>query len=214
MSGPVSSGFTSAVALIILSSQVKDLFGITASGNTFIEMWQSIFEDIDNIRAGDTIMGVVCIIVLLLMRVSISLSFAFFRRIIPIRIYFQMIPNIKVGPTEDDMKTTCHKVVNKTLWLIGTARNAIIVIVCGGIGAAFYENGKDYVKMIGDIPPGLPSFQAPPFSVPEIRNETSGEIIQEAESFGDMLSNMGSGLIVIPLIALLENIAICKAFGE
>jgi solute carrier family 26 (sodium-independent sulfate anion transporter), member 11 len=28
VSGPVSSGFTSAVALIILSSQVKDIFGI------------------------------------------------------------------------------------------------------------------------------------------------------------------------------------------
>lgn len=72
VSGPVSSGFTSAVSLIIFSSQVKDIFGITASGNTFVEMWSSIFKDIHNIRVGDTVMGVICIIVLLLMRVSKS----------------------------------------------------------------------------------------------------------------------------------------------
>jgi hypothetical protein len=29
-----------------------------------------------------------------------------------------------------------------------------------------------------------------------------------------MLSNIGSGLIVLPLITLLENISVCKAFGK
>jgi len=72
VSGPVSSGFTSAVALIILSSQVKDVFGITASGNTFLEMWTSIIKNINGIRISDTILGFACIIVLLMMRVSIA----------------------------------------------------------------------------------------------------------------------------------------------
>lgn len=70
VSGPVSSGFTSAVALIILSSQIKDLFGITASGNTFIEMWTSIIKNISGIRLSDTILGCVCIVILLCMRVG------------------------------------------------------------------------------------------------------------------------------------------------
>lgn len=70
VSGPVGSGFTSAVSLIILTSQVKDLFGINAKGNTFVEIWASIFKDIKNIRVGDTVMGCSCIVVLLLMRVS------------------------------------------------------------------------------------------------------------------------------------------------
>jgi solute carrier family 26 (sodium-independent sulfate anion transporter), member 11 len=68
--------------------------------------------------------------------------------------------------------------------------------------------------MIGDIPQGLPPVMLPPFSIPEIRNETTGEIIQAGESFSDMVSSLGSGLIVVPLIALLENIAICKAFAN
>lgn len=192
VSGPVSSGFTSAVALIILSSQVKDIFGIKATGNTFVEMWSSIFKDIHNIRVGDTVMGFVCIVVLLMMR---------------------MLVNVQFGPKEDAFKSTWHKVVNKILWLIGTARNAILVIVCGGIGAAYFHSGnEDAFKLIGYIPPGMPEFQLPPFSIPEVVQ--NGTVIQQGETFGEMISNMGSGLIVIPLIALLENIAICKAFAN
>lgn len=72
VSGPVSSGFTSAVALIILSSQVKDLFGIKGGGNTFIEMWTKIFENIGEFRMTDSILGFICIVVILLMRVSLA----------------------------------------------------------------------------------------------------------------------------------------------
>lgn len=100
------------------------------------------------------------------------------------------------------------------MWLVGTARNAIIVIAGGALAAYFYENGHDMFKMIGDIPQGLPPVKLPPFSIAEIRNETTGEIIKAGESFGEMISSLGSGLIVVPLIALLENIAICKAFSN
>uniref|UniRef100_A0A182SMY9 STAS domain-containing protein n=1 Tax=Anopheles maculatus TaxID=74869 RepID=A0A182SMY9_9DIPT len=192
VSGPVSSGFTSAVSLIILSSQVKDLLGIVAKGNTFIEQWSSIIDDIHNTQVGDALMGFICIVVLLLMR---------------------LLPRIKVGPPDACDQSVVQRIINKSLWLVGTARNAIIVVVCGGIGAAFYENGKQPFRMIGDVPSGLPSVQAPPFSVPEIK-DANGTIIQEYESFGDMLQGLGSMLIVIPLIALLENIAICKAFAN
>lgn len=74
VSGPVSSGFTSAVALIILSSQVKDIFGIKASGTTFVQMWSSIIDNIGGIRVWDTMLGFACIVILLLMRVSFPIS--------------------------------------------------------------------------------------------------------------------------------------------
>lgn len=70
VSGPVSSGFTSAAALIIVTSQVKDLFGIQASGNTFVDTWRSIFHDIANIRMWDTVLGIACIVILLMLRVT------------------------------------------------------------------------------------------------------------------------------------------------
>lgn len=70
VSGPVASGFTSAVALIIVTSQVKDILGITAKGSTFVQLWTGIFEDIGNTRMWDTILGLSCILLLLVMRVS------------------------------------------------------------------------------------------------------------------------------------------------
>lgn len=70
VSGPVSSGFTSAVSLIIVTSQVKDIFGVAAKGSTFVQIWKTIFEDIHNIKAWDTALGITCIAVLLIMRVS------------------------------------------------------------------------------------------------------------------------------------------------
>lgn len=69
VSGPVSSGFTSAVALIIVTSQVKDILGISANGSTFVQIWRSIFSNIGNINAWDTALGVTCIAILLIMRV-------------------------------------------------------------------------------------------------------------------------------------------------
>lgn len=192
VSGPVSSGFTSSAALIILTSQVKDIFGIKASGSTFIDTWISIGNDIHNARIGDTCLGFVCVVVLLFMR---------------------MLTSVTIGPRDDDMKRGWQVMVNKFLWLIGTARNAILVVVAGGIAAAFYNSGQDHFRLIGDIQPGLPSFQPPPFSIEGEFNSTTGEVIQAEQSFMDMVGYINSGLIVIPLIALLENIAICKAFG-
>lgn len=110
--------------------------------------------------------------------------------------------------------TKCEFFISKLLWLVGTARNAIMVVITGAIAAACYQYDKNYFKLIGDIPPGVPPFQSPPFSIPDVRNETTGEIITKGETFTEMVTHMGSGLIVIPLMALLENIAVCKAFGK
>lgn len=123
------------------------------------------------------------------------------------------MPNIKIGPKQDDEKKFFHKIFNKTIWLIGTARNAIIVIFAGLLSAYFYNKGEDMFKIIGEIPAGLPAFRLPPFQITEIKNSTEGLIVVE-KGFTDLISEMGSALIVIPLIALLENIAICKAFAN
>lgn len=184
VSGPVSSGFTSAVALIICTSQVKDILAISAKGTTFVQVWSSIFENIQDTQAWDTSLGLVCIAVLLIMRT---------------------LGTIKIGPSQDELKSKTHHLFNKFLWFVSTARNAILVVVCGVLGYVFEQSGGEApFKLIGAIPPGLPSFQMPPFNM---QPDTD-------ESFGDMVASMGSGLIVVPLIALMENIAICKAFGN
>ncbi|KDR24302.1 Sodium-independent sulfate anion transporter, partial [Zootermopsis nevadensis] len=184
ISGPVSSGFTSAAALIIVTSQVKDVLGINASGNTFIENWISLFNAMKDTRTWDTVLGVACIVILFLMR---------------------LLTMVKVGPKDETQLTSTHRVINKSLWLIGTSRNAILVVICGFIGYHF-EN-TDAIKLTGNITKGLPEVKLPPF---EFYDSTSNNTV----SFVDMCSTLGTGIIILPLVALLENIAICKAFSN
>lgn len=180
VSGPVSSGFTSAVALIICTSQVKDVLAIQAKGATFVQVWIKIFENITETRPWDTALGVTCIAVLLIQKT---------------------LGTIRIGPADDQLRTRGQRAFNKTLWFVSTARNAILVIVCGAVGYAFETSGGAPFQLIGAIPPGMPTVQVPAFSTAE-------------QSFGELLGSMGSGLVVIPLIALMENIAICKAFAN
>lgn len=73
VSGPVSSGFTSAVALMIATSQIKDLFAISVTGTTFLQQWISIFSNLHAAALWDPVLGFSCIALLLMMRVSFSL---------------------------------------------------------------------------------------------------------------------------------------------
>lgn len=70
ISGPVNSGFTSAVAILIVASQIKDLIGVKAAGTTLSDMIISLSKDLCNFRLGDTTLGFICIVVILLLRVS------------------------------------------------------------------------------------------------------------------------------------------------
>lgn len=57
----------------------------------------------------------------------------------------------------------------------------------------------------GKIESGLPSFSLPAFSIQE-NNSTV--------TFLDMCSELGLGIVVIPMVAILANVAIAKAFGK
>jgi hypothetical protein len=61
--------------------------------------------------------------------------------------------------------------------------------------------------LLGYVPAGLPELKLPPFGFTR-GNETDGETV----TFTEMVGHLGSSIIVLPILALLENIAICKAF--
>jgi len=67
---PVTGGFTSAAAIIMASSQLKGLFGISYDAKNCLDMWIKCIENIRNIRLADTSMGVICILILLGLKVS------------------------------------------------------------------------------------------------------------------------------------------------
>ncbi|XP_017470316.1 PREDICTED: sodium-independent sulfate anion transporter-like [Rhagoletis zephyria] len=193
VSDPVSAGFTSAVTLIISTAQFKDIIGIkNAKGTTFLERWISMINSIGSIRLADTILGCSCVAILLLMR---------------------FIGRIKVGPKMG--RKWYHNFVTKVLWFISVSRNATLVMICAALSMYLQQQDKNYFRLTGFIPAGLPEFRLPPFSIEAVpANVTAGQSAVEAESFLDMVNNLGYGLLIVPLVALLENIAVCKALSK
>lgn len=63
---------------------------------------------------------------------------------------------------------------------------------------------KHFTIFLGYVEPGLPPVQPPPFTI-----DLNGTIY----SFGEIMSDIGSGVIVIPIISILESIAIASAFA-
>ncbi|XP_073945721.1 epidermal stripes and patches isoform X2 [Choristoneura fumiferana] len=183
VSGPVSSGFTSAVALMIATSQVKDLFAITVTGQTFLQQWISVFGNLHAAALWDPVLGFGCIALLLSMR---------------------RIGMVQLGGATP---STRQRALNRCCWLLGTCRNAVVVVASGVLGYWFVaRHGASPVRLMGAIPSGVPRPSLPPFSYVRADNSTAG--------FVDMVAELGSGIVVIPLIVLLEDIAICKAFSD
>ena len=107
---------------------------------------------------------------------------------------------------------TLKKVLSKTVWVVSTARNAVVVVICALIAYGFDpvldpDRPRDTTFLLtGNIQSGLPPFAPPPFET--TKNGTVPVL------FPEMVSDLGTALIIIPLIGILENIAIAKAFGK
>lgn len=72
ISAPVVSGFTSAAAFTIASSQVKGLLGLKYSAGTFVRTWSSFFEHVHKIRMYDSLLSIGCCITLVILKVRIN----------------------------------------------------------------------------------------------------------------------------------------------
>lgn len=96
-------------------------------------------------------------------------------------------------------------IVKQLRWFISLGRNAVVVIL-GMIVAYILKLTTDDepLVLIGDIGSGIPKIAPPPFTT-TVGNETY--------SFGEMLQVLGPQSIVLPLVAILETVAIAKAFA-
>ena len=95
-------------------------------------------------------------------------------------------------------------IVSKIVWFVCTARNAIVVIICA-LMAGYMEKGT--FVLTGEINGRIPKAQFPAFSIPANVSNSNEEV-----PFTGMVKQLGSGIIIIPLIAILESVAIAKAF--
>lgn len=88
---------------------------------------------------------------------------------------------------------------------LSISRNAIVVF--GGISIAylFHKNGVEPFNLTGDIASGFPSISLPPFST--VHNN-------ETYNFPEMISALGLSVVSIPVISVIEAVAIAKSFSK
>uniref|UniRef100_A0A146LEK3 Sodium-independent sulfate anion transporter n=1 Tax=Lygus hesperus TaxID=30085 RepID=A0A146LEK3_LYGHE len=97
-----------------------------------------------------------------------------------------------------------HKVINNIFWFTSTGRNAIAVLITSFIALWYSNNGmKPPFITTKPIESGIPSIMIPP---------TSTQIGNQTYDLVEMVSELGTGYIIIPIVAILANIAIAKAF--
>ncbi|KAL0278530.1 UNVERIFIED_CONTAM: hypothetical protein PYX00_000335 [Menopon gallinae] len=181
VSVPVTAGFCSATAVIIASSQVKGLLGIKVNSESFVETWSEIFKNIPDTRPWDLTLSIGCCSILLGMRKLKDMKF------------------------NGKKPSVARKILGRALWLLATARNALVVVACAGLAYFLSQHAESPFLLTGTIQSGLPPVGLPPFST-TIGNQTY--------TFLDMCSHLGVGMVVVPLVSLLGNVAIAKAFAN
>ncbi|KAG5310771.1 S2611 protein, partial [Acromyrmex insinuator] len=196
---PVVSGFTSAASVIIACSQIKNLLGLNIHGERFVEILMELIHNVADTKIPDLILSCCCILILLILKVYRYRTYLKHKhrlRSQDVSVYFfQYLKDKKVASTT----------LKKILWTIGTARNALVVVLCAVTSYIFEMNGGAPYILTGHIDAGLPIVKLPPFSR-TIGNQT--------ESFIDMTKNLKFGILIVPLISIIGNVAIAKAFSQ
>ncbi|KAL0841641.1 hypothetical protein ABMA28_015293 [Loxostege sticticalis] len=168
----VTSGFTSATAVIIVAAQVKGVLGLTFTAESVFDNIQQVIWKWKEVRGGDCALAAVCCTILLLLR---------------------KLKDLKVRDER----------LGKALWLISIGRNALVVLGASVFAYCTYDPNHLIVKLSGKVEPGLPAVGLPPFSV-QAGNETVG--------FPDMVRRLGPTVLMMPVVMVIANIAIAKAF--
>ncbi|KAI5088964.1 sodium-independent sulfate anion transporter, partial [Silurus meridionalis] len=116
---------------------------------------------------------------------------------------------MKMKSSLDSLEDNTFLVVKMSqglVWTLATIRNALVVIAATCVAYSAEVMGHSFFTLTGKTAEGLPPFSAPPLSEMTANGTTV--------SFSEIVKDMGGGLAVIPLMGVLESIAIAKAFGS
>ncbi|CAH0388806.1 unnamed protein product [Bemisia tabaci] len=103
---------------------------------------------------------------------------------------------------EESKKSTLTKV----FWFISVSKNAIIVVLFTMLSYYFAtSHGSAPFLLSGQMKSGIPSLTLPPFST-TMHNKTIG--------FTEMVEDLGTGIIIIPIVTVLINLSIANAYAS
>nr|CAH7721953.1 unnamed protein product [Callosobruchus chinensis] len=181
---PVTVGFTSATSVIIGASQLKSLLGLKIKANGFLDTMNKVFQNIHQTRTNDCILGIICIALLMAMRKMKDFT----------------VHKKNSKPNKN------QKIINYGIWLMSTSRNALIVIACSAMAYYYVSKGEESPFLLtGSVKSGLPEFRLPP---------TETVLNNRTVTFVEMVGDLGSSIVLVPIIAVLGNVAIAKAFAS
>jgi len=158
VSRPVVSAYITGAALLIIFSQLKHIFGITASGNTVFALLGDLWANLPNTNIAALEIGLAAIIILW----AIKKYFAY--------------ALIKLH------------VKSRTAKLIGRMAPIVIVAAFIGISAAFNLTDRYDVRVVGTIPAGLPPFSFPMLTLPKFEALLIPAIVIAIVAFVDSTS--------------------------
>lgn len=155
LSGPVITGFVTAAAIQILTSQLKTLFGTKgSSGRYCLDSMYNLVLNIKTINWCDTVLGFGTIVTLILLKISAR------------------------GCSRDD------RPLKRIRWYLALGRNVVVVMagmLIAFICHIIWENNSS-LTLVGHIHNGLPKVEPPPFST-TVGNRTLS-FLEMLDTFG------------------------------
>lgn len=186
ISVPVTSAFMSATVIIIVTSQLKNFFGLAYSSSRFVDTFSELHRRLGDSVAGDMWLSLGCCTFLLAAK------------------GLQM--------WRWDERTARGRRCKAITWYLGILSNGLLVLCTSLLAYAFAASAStaggaaDAVpfRVSGHVTPGLPPFRLPPFEF-EHNNETV--------HFAQIVADLGGGVLVVPLATLMANAAIGKSLA-
>ena len=129
---PVFSGFISAAAVSISVTQLNDLLGLPKGPKSFIFRLKHVFTNLDQIKVGDAVLGITCLMILIGLHV--------------------------LGKFQTGRTTKRWQNIARTIFrLTNVSKSALIAILATVVAYIAFISGKqDLFTLAGKLPKGLP----------------------------------------------------------
>ena len=184
ISHPVVSSFTTAAGITIAFSQLKNLLGLTNIPHDFLQQLYAIIVNLSHTKLWDLGLGTVCMLLLFALK---------------------NLKDIKLFDAPYSNLVPWQRVLVKFVWLLSIARNVLTVVTAIIVVKLLNSYNIHLFTLSPPVFSGLPPLRLPTFHM-TVGNVTYGPT--------DFFSRMELGLIVVPLVGIVENIAISKEFGR
>ena len=104
------------------------------------------------------------------------------------------------------------KVVKKTKWLLSISANCIVVVTLSIVAWILVDVANiDALTLTGKVDSGLPAWQLPWLFNRNLTAQDGSET--SAEGPLELAGEFGSGLVMIPLVSMLQHLAIAKHYA-